>query len=648
MSQDLLESSAKAQAANIDAQAVNIIVKPAGLGKPLTYWLGESLVAKPNLPAIQQGSMVQVPLKGRLEQGWLVELGVAPPAAIKLLEIKAILGLGPSKEIMDLADWAAWRWQTSRAVFYQLASPTRRVLQLPSPMPQSPPAGANGSTKLAGLFERQQPAIVLLPPTAENWSLIQAAMSSGNALVILPHMWRAERLVTFARNRGHNCVLWPAQWEAAAAGGCSVVGDRKAVFASMPKLSSILMLDEHSDNYKETWRQSSWHARDVAFERAARLQVPLVLASPMPSLAAQQKAEIVSQPQTSTPRRTRTARTPQQKAEIVSQSQTQPQNQWPQVLLSDLRERRQVGLFSQELTAALADANKAICVLNRTGRVRLLACSQCGNLLLCSNCGGKLEQTQPASEGANAANAQLLSCSRCQAEAPRQCSSCHSLKIKNLRLGVKQAAEHLSQLLREPVGEITAKDRSSLHNRVLLGTTAVLQSLEKCDLAAFLEFDQLLLLPHFRAEEKALAVLAEAARLVGQDGVILLQTRQPENPVIQAAMTGDPSQFSQADLALRQELGLPPVVATALLSGPDAPAYAQSLTETAGNAPETDPAELSPPDKLSQFSKASVQGPDRESNWLLRAPSHEILLGLLESVPREALAVQVRIDPADF
>lgn len=635
MPQDEFKGSPVAQAADVVAepqdefkrsaiaQAVNIVVRPAGLAKPLTYWLGDSLVSEPNSPPIQRGTIVLIQLKNKLEQGWIVEFDVPPPENVALLEIKKILGLGPDAEIMDLADWAAWRWQTSRAVFYQLASPPRRILKLPKPMSPSQKAGSNKQAlsqdaELAGLFKQQGPSILQLSPTAENWSLINAAMSLGNALVILPQMWRAERLVQFAKNRGHNCVLWPAQWEAASAGGYSVVGTRAAVFASMPQLSSILVLDEHNDNYKETWRKSSWHARDVAFERADRLGIPLVMASPIPSLEAQQKAKVFSQPK------------------------AWPENQWPKVVISDLRERRQVGLFSQELTDALGDASKAICVLNRTGRVRLLACANCENLLLCSKCGGKLEQTQPSSKAAAKLDAQQLSCSRCFAEASRKCSICQSKKIKNLRIGVKQAAEELSQLLREPVGEITAKDRSSLHSRVLLGTTTVLQSLEKCDLAAFLEFDQLLLLPHFRAEEKALAVLADAARLVGKNGVVLLQTRQPENPVIQAAVTGDPGQFTQADLRLRQQLGLPPAVATALLSGNGAAEYAKGLASLANDVQEASPA------NSSQQAKVALQGPDREGNWLVRAPNHEALLGLLESVPRKAMDVQVRIDPADF
>lgn len=584
-----------------EARAVNVIVKPAGLTKPLTYLLPEAL----NSPVAKRGAIVQIPLRGRTEQGWIVDLDVSPPKDVELLEIKAVVGIGPSEEILDLIEWVAWRWQASRASFYQLASPPRRIIQLPGRMSnpqaanQARHTGAQG--ELSELFQKNEATLWQLPPTAENWSLINTAMSRGDALVLLPQKWRAERLAKFARSRGHHCVLWPEQWETAAGGGCSVVGSRSAVFATMPQLAAIVMLDEHDENFKETWRKSAWHARDVVQERARRLAIPLVMASPVPSLDAQQNAEV--KVPTSLGKKAR----------------------WPKVVISDLRERQQVGLFSRELTELLTSSSKAVCVLNRTGRVRLLACAGCGSLLICQKCGGRLEQLERSK--------QVLTCSRCSAEALRKCSQCPSETIRNVRVGVAQAAQELSRLLREPVGEITVKDQTALHSRVLLGTTTALRLVDKCELVAFLEFDQFLLTPHYRAEEKALILLAQAARLVKQDGIILLQTRQPDNLAIRAAAESNPGLLSQADSALRQELLLPPTVAVALLSGPDVSEYIRAISELA---------------QLSQPEGVALQGPNADKDWLLRAPNHEVLLEVLESVSREGLDVKICVDPPDL
>lgn len=584
--------------------------------------------------------MVRVPLQGRQEQGWLVELGVEQPAGVKLLNVGKILGLGPSQEIMDLADWAAWRWQASQSVFYSLASPPRRINKLPKPVGERPgssrsassrptatssrptatgsrPAGSrptapDDSQPFRRYFTQPQETLLRLPPTAENWSLIHTALSTGAALVLMPDKWRAERLVQFARNQGHDCVLWPQQWEAAAAGGCSVVGHRSAVFASMPELSCVLMLDEHDDNYKESWRKSAWHARDVARQRALRQKVPFVMTSPVPSLWAQRSAELAVPP------------APAPSSAPVPSSAPTTESGWPRILISDLRERSHVGLFSHELTAALSSATKAVCVLNRVGRVKLLACAECHNLATCQKCGSNMQQSQP----------ETLQCSRCLSQTPRRCPRCQSKQLKNLRVGVTKAAQDLSRLLREPVGELTAKNQQALQNRVILGTTAALRQVGRCDLVAFLEFDQLLLAPHYRAQEKALGHLAQAATLVGSAGQILLQTRQPDSPVIQAGVSGNPSDFLAADLALRTQLRLPPTVAVAQLSGPDCVPYIEQLLEL--------------PQEKPSLSELTARGPDTDGNWLLCAPDHEVLLEALEAVPRQDLDLRLCVDPVDI
>ena len=248
---------------------VSVVLKRTGLNKPLSYLLPDKLLPESGLSdsagsqiPIRRGTMVEAPLKNRPEPGWLVDLSPSAdqlPPDVQLLDIHRVTSLGPSEEILSLADWAAWRWQASPAVFYWLASPPRQVKELPAAMAaaSSPAASSSADSTatatgassvpeaVAAAFSQPQPTLWQLPPTAQNWSLINEAMSRGNALVLVPQTWRAERLAAHARSQGHNCVLWPQQWELAAAGGCSVVGTRSAVLASMPELSSILMLDEH-------------------------------------------------------------------------------------------------------------------------------------------------------------------------------------------------------------------------------------------------------------------------------------------------------------------------------------------------------------------------------------------------------------------
>jgi primosomal protein N' (replication factor Y) len=79
-----------------------------------------------------------------------------------------------------------------------------------------------------------------------------------------------------------------------------------------------------------------------------------------------------------------------------------------------------------------------------------------------------------------------------------------------------------------------------------------------------------MLAPRLRAAEDALGLLARAARVVGPrrgGGRVVVQTRAPDHPVVQAAVRADPGLLSGPELAVRTELGLPPTSAVAQISG---------------------------------------------------------------------------------
>ena len=376
-----------------------------------------------------------------------------------------------------------------------------------------------------------------LAPNSRIWPVAKASLEQGPVLILLPDDVRAGKLAQHARRQGFNCAIWPEQWERAAGGGCSVVGTRSAVFATMPEVRSILMIDEHSESYHETWQSVTWHAREVARERARRLGVPFTMTSPVPTLEAQKDADLICQPR------------------------PEEQNGWPALFAVDLREREHAGLFSYQLTDELQRASRAVCIVKRAG--------------------------------------------------------------------VSEARRQLARLLREPVGKITARETDNENARVLIGTTAALRRVDRCDLIAFLEFDILLASPHYRAEETALTLLAEAARLVDPrpgGGRLLVQTRQPEHPVLRSVSEADPAIFSEHDRALRRDLRLPPFAAVAKVTGEKADHFVKAL-QTAH-----------PPD-------IDAMGPDTEGAWLLRAPDHNTLCDFLASVSEIPESVRVSIDP---
>jgi primosomal protein N' (replication factor Y) len=186
----------------------------------------------------------------------------------------------------------------------------------------------------------------------------------------------------------------------------------------------------------------------------------------------------------------------------------------------------------------------------------------------------------------------------------------------------------LEALSGRPVGEVTAATGQLPDADVLVGTEAVLHRVSRADgftAVAFVDFDQELLAARIHAGEEALALLAHASRLVGgRDGRVLVQTRLPGHPVVQAALLADPAILSTPELEIRGALRLPPVTAVAVVSGPAASAYVDDLREL----------------------PVEILGPDRDQ-WLVKASDPAALADALAAVPRPSgRQLRVAVEPA--
>ncbi|MDE0196203.1 MAG: hypothetical protein OXP08_11710, partial [bacterium] len=413
----------------------------------------------------------------------------------------------------------------------------------------------------------------------------------------------AARLAGWVRRRGAAAALLPEDWARAAAGGVAV-GTRGAVFGPMPRLGAVVVLDEH-DEALVAEDSPTWSAREVAVERARRAGVPCVLVSPLPTLEAQ---ELASGDMLSVPRPTE-------------------REGWPSLEVVDQRdpEVARRGLLSETLVARLRSSSGAVCVLNRRGRARLLACASCGDLVVCDACGAAAGESGDTSG---------LDCPRCGERRPRVCSGCGATRLKTLRPGIAKLRDELEVLLGEQVTEVSGRTRSSgepddLASRVVIGTEAALHRTAGADLVAFLDFDQELSATRYRSNEQALALLARAARLVGPrsgGGRILVQTRQPDHPVLQAAGTADPELLSSHDRALRSQLGFPPFGALAEIAGAAAGAFVERLGRPLGL-------------EISELG---------ENRWVVRAADRDRLLDALAAVERPPGRLRLAIDPLRF
>ncbi|MDP6077944.1 MAG: hypothetical protein QF638_07115, partial [Acidimicrobiales bacterium] len=446
-------------------------------------------------------------------------------------------------------------------------------------------------------FQVQQ-TIVRLPPDADVVPLAIEAARKGDALVLLPTVSAAEKMAARLHSKGLPVSLAQRQWAQSASGGL-VVGSRSAALAPVGNLAAVVVVDEHDENYQEE-RAPTWHARDLAIERARRAGIPCVLTSPSPSLEALEWGE------------------------LVVPSRKEERDGWP---ILDLHDRRdddpmRSGLLGPRLVEILrgAEGDPVVCVLNRRGRSRLLACNACGSLVRCSEHQVPLIQEDE----------DMLSCPVDGARRPQVCDECGASRFKNLRAGVARLREELEALAGRPALEVTGDtdvtDGGLTGHAVYIGTEALLYRVDSAARVVFLEFDQELLAPRMRAAEQAMALLIRAARLVGgrsSGGRLVVQTRMPEHEVLQAVLHADPGRLAEAELARRRLLNLPPWSALAKVSGPPAGEFI---------------ARLGSPDGI------DLMGP-RDGAWLVRAPDHGRLSEVLAAVERPKGRLRIEVDP---
>ena len=586
------------------------------------------------------GTRVRVALHGRRVGGWVVDDDVTPPEGVEPLPLKGWSGWGPPPTVMDLAEWAAWRWAGPIPFFLGVSSPPRPVRRLPG-VPGAAEAGSADTRTVfddmvAGALAEGTPAVLRLPPTTDLIDLVLSVVNApetgarpGGVLVLVPSVGWAERLCGRLVRRGYQATT---DWASARAGWPIVVGSRAAAWAPLPELAATLVLDAHDESYREE-SAPTYSAVDVVSERARRAGSPCIVTSPCPPTVVSAGRAVHGLPVAG-------ERAGWSAVERVDRRGADPRS----------------GLFSEEFVRlaravlddpdAIARRGPLVCFYDRTGRARLLACAACGELAQCTTCGAAVAQHGTG-----------LWCPRCGSERPLVCAACGKLRMKTLRAGVSRLREEVAALLGTDVGEVSgpaaARSRAARSGAdssagagggsggegipatpVLIGTEAVLHRVRRAAAVVFLDIDLHLLAPRFSATDETLALFVRASRMVGPRHVgppsarLLVQTRVPDHPVLQAVARGDLSEVAEAEEAMRRSARLPPFSALAALSGPLAAGYADALREAGAGTGVT----------VSELPDAA---------YLVQAPDHGALCDLLAAAPRPGgRGLRVAVDPA--
>ncbi|MBK5289888.1 MAG: hypothetical protein JJE46_15645 [Acidimicrobiia bacterium] len=497
---------------------------------------------------LRVGTIVRVPLHGRRVRGWIIADGVTPEAGVgRLLPIAKVVGAGPPSELMDLCRWTAHRWAGRPVALYRSASAPNAVRD---PWPETTHRRLDGSPPRS---------VTAWPPAADRRELIAGLIAATGSSLILTAEGRISGLVRDLERRGHRVVVLRADvddavrtraWSDARRGDVVVVGGRTAVWAPVPDLAAVIVLDDGDEALQEE-RAPTWHARDVAIERADRTGAAVHLIAPVP--------------------------TPEGQAAIGGAVMRPPGAReragWPRVEIVDLREEPPGnGLLSEGLARALhqvVDAgDRAVCILNRKGRAKLLTCVACSTVAECERCHAAVVEQ----------DASTLRCPQCGVERPVICTACLGTKLRASRLGVQRLRDALAALLpRTEIAWLDASIDEPGTAPVVVGTEAALHRVD-ARFVAFLDLDQELFAPRVRAAQQAAGLVARAARGVGnrdRGGRLLIQTRSPNHDVVQWVLTGDPSALMAAERERRTLLGFPPAGAVAELSG-ETPAVEQA------------------------------------------------------------------------
>lgn len=573
------------------SRIVRVLPDEPAVDKEFDYLLTNEVVKASGAVPIRIGTVVRVDLRGRRVRGWITALDVTPPEGVSLSEVKKVSGIGPPADLVELAAWASRQWIGSRVHFLRTATHSRVV----SSVSQKPRHDSLvvATSDLAEEAFRRSGAVVRMPPTSDDFALAIAAVSQGRALILVPTMARAQHLALAMKRAGVDIALYPRDWQASA-GGRTTIGTRSAAWAPIKELDAVLVLDEHDQSYQQE-AAPTWNARDIVLERAKREGARWVIASPAPSLEALTCG-----------------------APLLTSDRATERSGWPIIDLIDLRdEAPSAGSWcSQDLSRALRKHHRIVCVLNRKGRARFAYCDQCGELARSETSGKALglegDRLVHPTDGD---------------ERPAVCAECSSTKFRRVKLGVAGVAEELERLVRRPVIEVSSTTEAlPIEADLYIGTEAVLHRVESADAVAFLDFDQELLAPRYRATEEAMTLLVQAARLVGsrdEGGRVLVQTRMPQHPVLQAAINADPGSLARTELKVRRELRQPPESHWAIISGAAANEFIRRLGS---------------PNALEILASS-------ENRWRVRCDDRQHLVDHLRSVDRPSGRLRIEINP---
>lgn len=319
-----------------------------------------------------------------------------------------------------------------------------------------------------------------------------------------------------------------------------IVGVRSSVFLPFRNLGLVIVDEEHEPSYKQQEPAPRYHARNVALVLASFYGAHTLLGTATPSFESYYHAR-------------------NGKYALVNLHTRYAQVALPEIKVVDIKElsRKKLmkGVFSPVLLQAIGSALEAkeqvILFQNRRGFAPIVQCKECDWIPKCKNCDVSLTYHK---------RFDMLTCHYCgfSAPIPKSCPSCGSLVLKHKGLGTEKVEYEIHECF--PEAKVARMDLDTTRTRkayeqilmdfesgktdILIGTQMVSKGLDfdRVRIVGILDADGMLNIPDFRSYERAFQMMAQVAGRAGRRGdrgIVFLQTRNPEYPVVAQVVDHD-------------------------------------------------------------------------------------------------------------
>ena len=338
-----------------------------------------------------------------------------------------------------------------------------------------------------------------------------------------------------------------------------ILGVRSSVFLPFHNLGLIIVDEEHETTYKQQDPAPRYHARDTAIMLASIYGAKVLLGTATPSIDSYHNALAG-------------------KYGLVTLNERYKDIRLPEIRIVDIKElaRKKMmnGPFSPELLAAVRQAlerhEQVILFQNRRGFAPMIECKVCGWVPKCKNCDVSLTYHKGLNQ---------LTCHYCgyTYAVPRSCPACGSVELVNRGFGTEKIEDNIREIF--PDAKVARMDLDTTRSRsayeriiadfeagkthILIGTQMVSKGLDfdHVSVVGILNADNMLNYPDFRAHERAFQLMAQVAGRAGRRdkrGLVILQTKSPDLPVIHQVVTNDYKQMYEDQTAERKLFHYPP------------------------------------------------------------------------------------------